>query len=35
VIKRGKIVQVVMGTQSDRIAERIKRLMKAGAETTG
>src|SRR5579883_3040358 len=35
VIKRGKIVQVVMGTQSDRIAERMKRLMKAGAETTG
>jgi PTS system N-acetylglucosamine-specific IIC component len=33
VIKRGKIVQVVMGTQSDRIAERIKRLMKEGAET--
>lgn len=28
VIKRGKIAQVVMGTQSDRIAERIKRLMK-------
>lgn len=35
VIKRGKIVQVVMGTQSDRIADRIKRLMKAGAETSG
>ncbi|HEX7735441.1 MAG TPA: N-acetylglucosamine-specific PTS transporter subunit IIBC [Ktedonobacteraceae bacterium] len=29
VIKRGKIAQVVMGTQSDRIAERIKRLLKA------
>ena len=28
VIKRGKIVQVVMGTQSDRIAGRIKLLMK-------
>ncbi|HEY0753089.1 MAG TPA: PTS transporter subunit EIIC [Ktedonobacteraceae bacterium] len=28
VIKRGKIAQVVMGTQSDRIAERIKRLLK-------
>lgn len=28
VIKRGRIAQVVMGTQSDRIAERIKRLMK-------
>lgn len=35
VIKRGKIVQVVMGTQSDRIAERIKRLMKEDAETVG
>lgn len=35
VIKRGKIAQVVMGTQSDRIAERIKRLMKEGAETRG
>jgi PTS system N-acetylglucosamine-specific IIC component len=36
VIKRGKIAQVVMGTQSDRIADRIKRLMKeesAEAET--
>jgi PTS system N-acetylglucosamine-specific IIC component len=30
VIKRGKIVQVVMGTQSDRIASRISRLMKEG-----
>jgi PTS system N-acetylglucosamine-specific IIC component len=29
VIKRGKIAQVVMGTQSDRIAERIKRLLKS------
>ncbi len=29
VVKRGKVVQVVLGTQSDRIAERIKRLMKA------
>jgi PTS system N-acetylglucosamine-specific IIC component len=28
VIKRGKIAQVVLGTQSDRIAERIKRLLK-------
>jgi PTS system N-acetylglucosamine-specific IIC component len=28
VIKRGKIAQVVMGTQSDRIAERINRLLK-------
>jgi PTS system N-acetylglucosamine-specific IIC component len=35
VIKRGKVVQVVMGTQSDRIAERIKRLMKADAQTAG
>ena len=34
VIKRGKIAQVVMGTQSDRIAERIKRLMKEGAEAS-
>lgn len=31
VIKRGKIAQVVMGTQSDRIADRIKRLMKEGS----
>jgi N-acetylglucosamine PTS system EIICBA or EIICB component len=30
VIKRGRIVQVVMGTQSDRIASRIKLLMKGG-----
>jgi N-acetylglucosamine PTS system EIICBA or EIICB component len=29
VIKRGRIAQVVMGTQSDRIASRIKRLLKA------
>jgi PTS system N-acetylglucosamine-specific IIC component len=28
VIKRGKIVQVVMGTQSDRIATRINRVLK-------
>ncbi len=28
VIKQGKIVQVVMGTQSDRIATRMKRMMK-------
>ncbi len=28
VIKRGKIAQVVLGTQSDRIADRIKRLLK-------
>jgi PTS system N-acetylglucosamine-specific IIC component len=34
VIKRGKIVQVVMGTQSDRIASRIKLLMK-GSDGTG
>jgi N-acetylglucosamine PTS system EIICBA or EIICB component len=34
VIKRGKIAQVVMGTQSDRIAERIKRLMKEGSAET-
>lgn len=34
VIKRGKIVQVVMGTQSDRIAERIKRLMKQESAET-
>ncbi|HCI82856.1 MAG TPA: hypothetical protein DHW02_24555, partial [Ktedonobacter sp.] len=31
VIKRGKIAQVVMGTQSDRIAERMKRIMKTGS----
>lgn len=29
VIKRGKIVQVVMGTQSDRIAMRMNRIVKA------
>jgi len=29
VIKRGKIAQVVLGTQSDRIAERIKKLLKS------
>lgn len=34
VIKRGKVVQVVMGTQSDRIADRIKRLMKEASEET-
>src|SRR5579884_1425144 len=31
VIKRGKIAQVVLGTQSDRIAARINRLLKASA----
>lgn len=31
VIKRGKVAQVVMGTQSDRIAERINRLLKGGS----
>ncbi|HKH11718.1 MAG TPA: PTS transporter subunit EIIC [Rubrobacter sp.] len=30
VVKRGKVAQVVMGTQSDRIAERINRLLKDG-----
>ena len=30
IIKRGKIAQVVMGTQSDRIASRINTLMKNG-----
>ena len=30
VVKRGKVAQVVMGTQSDRIAERINRLLKGG-----
>ena len=34
VIKRGKIAQVVMGTQSDRIAERMKRIMKTGDEAS-
>jgi PTS system N-acetylglucosamine-specific IIC component len=34
VIKRGKIVQVVMGTQSDRIADRIKRLLKVESAET-
>ncbi len=29
VVKRGKIVQVVMGTQSDRIAMRMNRIIKA------
>ncbi|MGI8865334.1 MAG: glucose PTS transporter subunit EIIB, partial [Rubrobacteraceae bacterium] len=28
VVKRGKVAQVVMGTQSDRIAARINRLLK-------
>jgi len=28
VIKRGKIAQVVMGTQSDRIASRMNRILK-------
>jgi PTS system N-acetylglucosamine-specific IIC component len=32
VIKRGKIAQVVMGTQSDRIASRINRLLKSDAD---
>src|SRR5260370_33750761 len=32
VIKRGKVVQVLLGTQSDRIADRIKILMKAASE---
>ena len=31
VIKRGKIAQVVMGTQSDRIANRMNRILKGGA----
>nr|BBH92329.1 pts system, N-acetylglucosamine-specific iibc component [Thermogemmatispora argillosa] len=30
VIRHGKIVQVVMGTQSDRLASRMKQLMKEG-----
>lgn len=30
VIRRGKIVQVVMGTQSDRIAARMNRMLKGG-----
>lgn len=30
VIKRGKIAQVVMGTQSDRIASRMNRILKGG-----
>jgi PTS system N-acetylglucosamine-specific IIC component len=37
VIKRGKIAQVVMGTQSDRIAMRMNRILKdhgASAEST-
>ncbi|GHO67870.1 hypothetical protein KSC_067620 [Ktedonobacter sp. SOSP1-52] len=28
VVKRGKVVQVVMGTQSDRIAARMGRIIK-------
>jgi PTS system N-acetylglucosamine-specific IIC component len=32
VIKRGKVAQVVMGTQSDRIAMRINRLLKGSAD---
>ena len=32
VIKRGRIAQIVMGTQSDRIAERMKNLMKEASE---
>ncbi|MBV9229467.1 MAG: PTS transporter subunit EIIC [Chloroflexi bacterium] len=32
VIKRGKIIQVVMGTQSDRIAGRINRILKGKSE---
>jgi PTS system N-acetylglucosamine-specific IIC component len=31
VIKRGKIAQVVLGTQSDRIADRINRLLKGSS----
>jgi N-acetylglucosamine PTS system EIICBA or EIICB component len=31
VVKRGKVAQVVMGTQSDRIAERINRLLEGGS----
>ncbi|MGI9050497.1 MAG: PTS transporter subunit EIIC [Rubrobacteraceae bacterium] len=31
VVKRGRVAQVVMGTQSDRIAERINRLLKGGS----
>jgi PTS system N-acetylglucosamine-specific IIC component len=30
VIKRGRVAQVVMGTQSDRIASRMNRIMKGG-----
>ncbi len=32
VIKRGKIAQVVMGTQSDRIASRMNRIMKGSTD---
>jgi PTS system N-acetylglucosamine-specific IIC component len=31
IIKRGNVVQVVMGTQSDRIAARINRIIKTGS----
>jgi N-acetylglucosamine PTS system EIICBA or EIICB component len=31
VVKRGKVAQVVLGTQSDRVAERINRIMKGGS----
>ncbi len=31
VVKRGRVAQVVLGTQSDRIAERINRLLKGGS----
>lgn len=34
VIKRGKIAQVVMGTQSDRIASRINRILKGTTSET-
>lgn len=35
VITRGKIAQVVMGTQSDRIANRMNRILKGGAPAAG
>ncbi|HCJ33679.1 MAG TPA: PTS glucose transporter subunit IICBA, partial [Ktedonobacter sp.] len=34
VIKRGKIAQVVMGTQSDRIASRMNRILKEKEDST-
>lgn len=34
VVKRGKIVQVVMGTQSDRIASRMSRILKGQSTDT-